>query len=202
MLVPIVIESTARGERAYDIFSRLLAERIIFLTGPVDDDAASLVCAQLLYLESEAPNRDIYLYINSPGGALTAAFAVHDTMQFVRPQVATLVIGQAHSVSALLAAAGEPGKRRALPNAGFILRQPIGAYEGHATDIAIHAREILDLRSRQNRLLAKHTGQSIAVVEEAVERDRYLTAEEAQRFGLLDIVVHNRDSEAHSSAVK
>lgn len=192
MLIPIVVEQTARGERAYDIYSRLLKDRIVFLTGPVDAAAASLICAQLLFLASEHPKRDISFYINSPGGSVTDALAIYDTMQYIRPPVATLAIGQAHAVAALLVAAGRPGKRHALPNAKLLLRQPVGAYRGQATEVAIHAREVLAIRARLNRLLAKHTGRPLNAIEEAVERDRFLWAEEARAFGLIDLVVQNR----------
>ena len=189
MLIPVVIEHTARGERAYDLYSRLLKERIVFLTGEIDDTAASLICAQLLYLESANPKRDISFYINSPGGSVTGALAIYDTMQYVRPEVATVAVGQAHSVAALLVACGTPGKRQALPNAKFLLRQPAGAYHGQAMDVKIHAREILAIRARLNRLLSQHTGQPERMIEQAVERDRFLSADDAKGFGLIDVVV-------------
>ncbi len=189
MLIPVVIEQSARGERAYDLYSRLLKERIVFLTGEIDDTAASLICAQLLFLESNNPKRDISFYINSPGGSVTGALAIYDTMQYVRPKVATVAVGQAHSVAALLVASGAPGKRYALPNAKFLLHQPVGAYHGQAMDVQIHAREMLAIRARLNRLLSQHTGQSEKTIEQAVERDRFLSAEEAKDFGLIDVVV-------------
>jgi ATP-dependent Clp protease protease subunit len=191
-LVPMVVEQTNRGERAYDIYSRLLKERIIFLTGPVDDMVASLVTAQLLFLESENPTKDISFYINSPGGLVTAGFAIYDTMQYIRPSVATLCIGQAASMGSLLLAAGTPGMRYALPNARIMVHQPTGGFQGQATDIEIHAKEILSLRSRLNDIYVKHTGQELAVIEEAMERDRFLTPEDAKEFGLIDEVVESR----------
>lgn len=189
MLVPVVVEQTARGERAYDLYSRLLKERVVFLTGEIDQVVASLVCAQLLYLESEHPKRDISFYINSTGGSVTAAMAIYDTMQYIRPKVATVAVGQAHGVAALLVAAGTPGKRHALPNAKLLLQQPLGAVHGQATDIEIHAREVLATRARLARLLSKHSGQPEATLAAAVERDRFLSAAEARDFGLIDVVV-------------
>ena len=191
-LVPMVVEQTNRGERAYDIYSRLLKERIIFLTGPIHDDVASLVCAQLLYLESENPNKDISFYINSPGGVVTAGLAMYDTMQYVRPDISTVCIGQAASAGSLLLMAGAPGKRYALPNAKVMVHQPSGGFQGQATDIEIHAKEILATRQRLNEIYARHTGQSIEVIEDAMERDRFMNPEEAREFGLLDAVVEQR----------
>ena len=191
-LVPMVVEQTNRGERAYDIYSRLLKERIIFLTGPIHDDVASLVCAQLLYLESENPNKDISFYINSPGGVVTAGLAMYDTMQYVRPDISTVCIGQAASAGSLLLMAGASGKRYALPNAKVMVHQPSGGFQGQATDIEIHAKEILATRQRLNEIYARHTGQSIEVIEDAMERDRFMNPEEAREFGLLDAVVEQR----------
>jgi ATP-dependent Clp protease protease subunit len=191
-LVPMVVEQTNRGERAYDIFSRLLKERIIFLTGPVDDMVASLITAQMLFLESENPTKDISLYINSPGGLVTSGLAVYDTIQYIRPKVSTLCIGQAASMGSLLLCAGAKDMRFALPNARIMIHQPSGGYQGQATDIEIHAREILSLRSRLNDIYAKHTGQTLETIEEAMERDRFLSPENAKEFGLIDDVVVNR----------
>ena len=190
-LVPMVVEQTNRGERAYDIFSRLLKERIIFLTGPIGDDLASLVCAQLLYLESENPKKDIAFYINSPGGVVTAGLAVYDTMQYIRPAVSTVCIGQAASAGSLLLMAGAKDKRFALPNAKIMLHQPSGGFSGQASDIAIHAKDILSTRSRLNGIYAKHTGRKIDLIEKAMERDTFMTAEEAVEFGLIDSVVES-----------
>jgi ATP-dependent Clp protease protease subunit len=191
-LVPMVVEQTNRGERAYDIYSRLLKERIIFLTGPIHDDVASLVCAQLLYLESENPNKDISFYINSPGGVVTAGLAMYDTMQYVRSDISTVCIGQAASAGSLLLMAGAPGKRYALPNAKVMVHQPSGGFQGQATDIEIHAKEILATRQRLNEIYVRHTGQSLEVIEDAMERDRFMNPEEARDFGLLDSVVEQR----------
>ena len=191
-LVPMVVEQTNRGERAYDIYSRLLKERIIFLTGPIHDDVASLVCAQLLYLESENPNKDISFYINSPGGVVTAGLAMYDTMQYVRSDISTVCIGQAASAGSLLLMAGAPGKRYALPNAKVMVHQPSGGFQGQATDIEIHAKEILATRQRLNEIYVRHTGQSLEVIEDAMERDRFMNPEEARDFGLLDAVVEQR----------
>ena len=192
MLVPMVVETTNRGERAYDIFSRLLKERIVFLTGGVDDGVASLICAQLLFLESENPNKDIAFYINSPGGMVTSGMAIYDTMQYIRPEVSTVCIGQAASMGSLLLAAGAPGKRYALPNARIMIHQPSGGARGQATDIEIQAREILALRARLNNIYVKHTNQQLEVIETAVERDRFMSPEEAREFGIVDEVVMNR----------
>jgi ATP-dependent Clp protease protease subunit len=199
-LVPMVVEQTNRGERAYDIFSRLLKERIIFLTGPIFDEVASLVCAQLLYLESENPKKDIAFYINSPGGVVSAGLAMYDTMQYVRPDVSTVCIGQAASAGSLLLMAGAPGKRFALPNSKIMVHQPSGGYQGQATDIAIHAEEILATRGRLNELYAKHTGQKLDVIEKAMERDTFMLPEEAVKFGLIDNVVESHELSAADEA--
>jgi ATP-dependent Clp protease protease subunit len=183
-LVPMVVEQTNRGERAYDIYSRLLKERIIFMVGPVDDGVASLICAQLLFLESENPNKDIAFYINSPGGIVTSGLAIYDTMQYIRPPVSTLCIGQAASMGSLLLTAGTKGKRYTLPNSRIMIHQPSGGFQGQATDIEIHAKEILQTRARLNEIYAEHTGQTIKVIEEAMERDKFLSPEEAKAFGL------------------
>ncbi|WP_300302458.1 ATP-dependent Clp endopeptidase proteolytic subunit ClpP [Ferrovibrio sp.] len=196
MLVPMVVEQTNRGERAYDIYSRLLKERIIFLVGPVNDQVAALVTAQLLFLEAENPNKEISFYINSPGGLVTAGMAIYDTMQYVRPKIGTLCIGQAASMGSLLLAAGEKGMRYSLPNARVMIHQPSGGFQGQAADIEIHAREILDMRARLNGIYARHTGQDIAVIEEAMERDRFMTPSEAKEFGLVDEVVDRRPEAA------
>ena len=195
-LVPMVVEQTNRGERAYDIYSRLLKERIIFLVGPVNDGVASLICAQLLYLESENPNKDIAFYINSPGGVVTSGLAIYDTMQYIRPHVSTACIGQAASMGSLLLAAGAPGKRFALPNARIMLHQPYGGAQGQASDIEIQAREILALRSRLNAIYVKHTGRDPAEIDKAVERDKFLSPEEAKAFGVVDDVVSSRPGQA------
>ncbi|MGB0571985.1 MAG: ATP-dependent Clp endopeptidase proteolytic subunit ClpP [Alphaproteobacteria bacterium] len=191
-LVPMVVEQTNRGERAYDIYSRLLKERIIFLTGPVGDEVASVICAQLLFLEAENPNKDISFYINSPGGVVTSGLSIYDTMQYIRPDVATLCVGQAASMGSLLLAGGAKGKRFALPNARIMVHQPSGGFQGQATDIEIHAQEILKIRQRLNEIYAGHTGQSVDKIGEALERDRFYTADEAQEFGLIDEVVSSR----------
>jgi ATP-dependent Clp protease protease subunit len=188
-LVPMVVEQTNRGERAYDIYSRLLKERIIFLTGPINDMVASLVCAQLLFLESENPKKDIAFYINSPGGIVTSGLAMYDTMQYVRSDVSTVCIGQAASAGSMLLMAGAKGKRHALPNAKIMVHQPSGGFQGQATDIEIHAREILATRSRLNDIYARHCGQPLSEIEDAMERDKFLTAQEAMDFGLIDSVV-------------
>jgi ATP-dependent Clp protease, protease subunit len=191
-LVPMVVEQTNRGERAYDIYSRLLKERIIFMVGPVNDGVASLICAQLLFLESENPNKDIAFYINSPGGIVTSGLAIYDTMQYIRPPVSTLCIGQAASMGSLLLTAGAQGKRYTLPNSRIMIHQPSGGFQGQATDIEIHAKEILQTRTRLNEIYAKHTGQTVKVIEEAMERDKFLSPDEAKTFGLIDEVVQNR----------
>lgn len=191
-LIPMVIEHTARGERSYDIYSRLLKERIIFLSGQVNDYVSSLVCAQLLFLESENTKKDIHLYINSPGGVVTSGLAMYDTMQYIKPDVATTCIGQACSMGSLLLAAGAPGKRYSLPNSRIMVHQPSGGAQGQATDIEIQAKEILNLRQRLNEIYVKHTGQKIKTIEEALERDRFMNAGEAKAFGLIDHVVEKQ----------
>ncbi len=191
-LIPMVVETTNRGERSYDIYSRLLKERIVFLTGGVNDHVASVISAQLLFLESENPAKDIALYINSPGGVVTSGMAIYDTIQYIRPEVSTVCIGQAASMGALLLAAGAEGKRFALPNSRIMIHQPSGGARGQASDIEIQAREILKLRERLNKILSNHTGQGVGVIEEAVERDRFMNADEAKEFGIIDEVVKNR----------
>jgi ATP-dependent Clp protease, protease subunit len=191
-LVPIVVEQTARGERSFDIYSRLLKERVIFLVGPVEDHMANLVVAQMLFLESENPDKDIHLYINSPGGSVTAGLAIYDTMRFIRPDVSTLCIGQAASMGALLLSGGTAGKRYCLPNSRMMIHQPLGGFQGQATDVDIHAREILLLRDRLNHILAHHTGQPIEKIAEDTERDRFLGGEDAQAYGLIDKVLSER----------
>ena len=191
-LVPIVIEQTSKGERAYDIFSRLLKERIIFLTGPINDSVASLVSAQLLFLESDNPKKDINFYINSPGGYVTSGLAMYDTMQFVKCDVSTIVIGQACSAGSLLSQAGTKGKRFALPHAKIMIHQPSGGYSGQATDIDIHAQEILKTKKRLNEIYVKHTGQPIDVIEKNMERDKFFTSDEALEFGLIDKIIEQR----------
>jgi ATP-dependent Clp protease, protease subunit len=195
-LVPMVIEQTARGERAFDIYSRLLKERIIFLVGPINDAVASLVCAQLLFLESENPKKDISFYINSPGGIVTSGLAMYDTMQYIRCEVATVCIGQAASAGSLLLAAGAKGKRYSLPNSRIMIHQPSGGAQGQATDIEIHAREILNVRKRLNMIYEKHTGQPLSIIEQALERDKFMSPEEAKSFGLIDEVVSSRPPRA------
>ena len=191
-LVPTVIEQTSRGERAFDIFSRLLKERLIFITGPIDDTTASLVCAQLLFLESENPKKDIGIYINSPGGYVTAGLAIYDTMQYIRCPISTLCIGQAASMGSLLLAAGDKGNRVALPNARVMVHQPSGGYRGVATDIERHAEEILDLKKRLNNIYVKHTGQDYDTIERKLDRDTFMTAEDAKEFGIVDTVYERR----------
>ena len=191
-LVPMVVEQTNRGERAYDIYSRLLKERIIFLVGPVEDHVSSLICAQLLFLESENPTKDISFYINSPGGLVTAGLAIYDTMQYIRPDVSTVCIGQAASMGSLLMAAGAAGKRYSLPHSRIMVHQPSGGFQGQATDIEIHAKEILSLRARLNDIYVQHTGQDLKVIEDAMERDKFLDPEEAKEFGIIDEVVNQR----------
>ena len=191
-LVPMVVEQTARGERAYDIYSRLLKERIVFLTGAVFDEMSALICAQLLFLESENPSKEIAFYINSPGGVVSSGLAIYDTMQYIRSPVSTVCIGQAASMGSLLLCAGAAGKRYALPNARIMVHQPSGGAQGQATDIEIQAREILSLRKRLNELYVRHTGQPIEAIERKLERDTYMSAEEARDFGLVDQVVENR----------
>ena len=191
-LVPIVIEQTSKGERSYDIFSRLLKERIIFLTGPINDTVASLVSAQLLFLESDNPNKDINFYINSPGGYVTSGLAMYDTMQFVKCDVSTIVIGQACSAGSLLAQAGTKGKRFALPHAKIMIHQPSGGYSGQATDIDIHAQEILKTKQRLNEIYVEHTGQDIETIQKNMERDKFFTSAEALEFGLIDKIIDKR----------
>jgi ATP-dependent Clp protease protease subunit len=191
-LVPMVVEQTSKGERSYDIYSRLLKERIIFLSGQVQDQVSSLIVAQLLFLESEDPKKDIYFYINSPGGVVTSGLAMFDTMQYIKPDVATLCIGQAASMGSLLLSAGAPGKRFSLPNSRVMIHQPSGGFQGQATDIEIHAQEILKLKKRLNSIYASHTGQKISVIEKAMERDNFMSAQEAKDFGLIDKVIQNR----------
>jgi ATP-dependent Clp protease protease subunit len=191
-LVPIVIEQTARGERSFDIYSRLLKERVIFLVGTVEDYMSNLVVAQLLFLESENPDKDIHLYINSPGGSVTAGLAIYDTMRFIRPDVSTMCIGQAASMGALLLAGGAAGKRFCLPHSRMMIHQPLGGFQGQATDVDIHAREILHIRDRLNHILSRHTGQPVEKVAEDTERDRFMGGEEAMRYGLVDKVLEER----------
>lgn len=191
-LVPIVVEQTARGERSYDIYSRLLKERVIFLVGPVEDHMANLVVAQLLFLESENPDKDIHLYINSPGGSVSAGLAIYDTMQFIRPHVSTLCIGQAASMGALLLAGGESGKRFCLPHSRMMIHQPLGGFQGQASDIEIHAKEILLIRERLNDILVKHTGQSREAIEQDTERDNFMSGEDSVEYGLIDAVLTER----------
>ena len=192
-LVPMVIEQTSRGERSFDIFSRLLKERIIFLTGEVNDEVSALVCAQLLFLEAEDPKKDIFLYINSPGGVVTSGMAMYDTMQYISCDVNTLCIGQACSMGSLLLAGGAKGKRFALPNARIMIHQPSGGFRGQATDIEIHAKEILDMKKRLNQIYAHHTGKKLDVIENAMERDNFMTPQEAKKFGLIDHIVTSRE---------
>lgn len=192
-LVPMVVEQTNRGERSFDIFSRLLKERIIFLTGPVTDEVAALVCAQLLFLESENPNKDISFYINSPGGVVTAGLAMYDTMQYIKPDITTVCIGQAASMGSLLLAAGTPEKRFCLPHSRIMVHQPSGGFQGQATDIEIHAQEIINLRKRLQDIYVHHTGQTYETIESALERDRFMSPDEAKDFGLIDNVVQTRE---------
>ena len=191
-LIPMVVEQSSRGERAYDIYSRLLKERIIFLVGPINDNVASLVTAQMLFLESENPKKEIYLYINSPGGLVTAGLGIYDTMQYIKSDVSTLCIGQAASMGSFLLAAGQKGKRFSLPNSRIMVHQPSAGYQGQATDIEIHAKEILSLKDRLNKIYAKHTKKSDSEIKKALERDKFMTAEEAKQFGLIDEVVEKR----------
>ena len=191
-LIPMVIEQSGRGERAYDIYSRLLKERIVFLVGPIDDMTANVVVAQLLFLESENPDKEIHLYINSPGGSIAAGMSIYDTMQFVKPDISTLCVGMAASMAAFLLQAGAKGKRFALPNSTVMIHQPLGGFQGQATDIEIHAKYILSLRERLNRLMALHTGKSVEEVARDSERDNFLTAEQAQSYGLVDQILHKR----------
>jgi len=194
-LVPMVVEQSARGERAYDIYSRLLKERVIFIVGPIEDYSANLIVAQLLYLESENPDKDINIYINSPGGSVTAGMAIYDTMQFVKPDVATMCVGQAASMGALLLAAGAKGKRYALPHSRVMIHQPLGGYQGQASDIDIHAREILKMKDTLNRILVKHTGQDMDTIETDTDRDKFMSADDACDYGLIDAVLSDRHSQ-------
>jgi len=195
MLVPIVVEQTSRGERSYDIYSRLLKERIIFIVGGIDDNVSSVVCAQLLFLESENPDKEIFMYINSPGGVVTSGLSIYDTMQYIRPKVSTLCFGQAASMGSLLLAAGAAGSRFALPNARIMIHQPSGGFSGQATDIEIHAKEILSLKARLNQIYVKHTGQKISHIEKNMERDNFLSAEMAKEFGIVDQIIEKRSAE-------
>jgi ATP-dependent Clp protease protease subunit len=198
-LVPMVVEQTARGERAYDIYSRLLKERVIFIVGPIDDHMANLVVAQLLFLESENPDKDVALYINSPGGVVTSGLAIYDTMQFIKPDVSTICTGQAASMGSLLLAGGVKGKRFVLPHARVMIHQPLGGFQGQATDIEIHAKDILDTRDRLNAILARHTGQDVETIKRDTDRDNFMTAEQAVKYGLVDRVLSTR-AEAPSAA--
>ncbi|MBF0359277.1 MAG: ATP-dependent Clp endopeptidase proteolytic subunit ClpP [Magnetococcales bacterium] len=193
-LVPMVVETTSRGERSYDIYSRLLKERLIFLVGAINDDVANLVIAQMLFLESENPEKDIHIYINSPGGHVTAGMAIYDTMQFIRPQVSTLCIGQAASMGAVLLAAGAEGKRLLLPNSRVMIHQPLGGFQGQSSDMQIHAREMLRVRETLNRVLAKHTGQTVRRISKDTERDNFMTSKEACEYGLADEVINKREA--------
>lgn len=195
-LIPMVVEQTARGERSYDIFSRLLKERVVFAVGPVEDHMANLIVAQLLFLESENPDKDVHLYINSPGGSVTAGLSVYDTMQFIKPDVSTMCVGQAASMGAFLLCGGAPGKRFCLPNARTMIHQPSGGATGQATDIDIHAKEILIVRQRLNELMAQHTGQPLEVIERDTERDRFMNAQQSVEYGLIDEVVESRKKPA------
>ncbi|MDH4234290.1 MAG: ATP-dependent Clp endopeptidase proteolytic subunit ClpP [Gallionella sp.] len=191
-LIPMVVETSGRGERAYDIYSRLLKERVVFLVGEVNDHSANLIVAQMLFLESENPDKDIHFYINSPGGSVTAGMAIYDTMQFIKPNISTLCIGQAASMGSFLLAAGEKGKRFCLPNSRVMIHQPMGGFRGQASDVEIHAREILYLKQRLNKMLAQHTGQSVETIERDTDRDNFLSAEEAVKYGLVDQVLAKR----------
>ncbi|MDJ0862783.1 MAG: ATP-dependent Clp endopeptidase proteolytic subunit ClpP [Gammaproteobacteria bacterium] len=198
-LVPMVVEQSARGERAYDIYSRLLKERVIFLVGAVEDHVANLIVAQLLFLESENPDKDIHLYINSPGGLVSAGLAVYDTMQFVKPDVSTMCVGQAASMGALLLAGGAKGKRFALPHSRVMIHQPLGGFQGQASDIDIHAKEILKVRARLNEILAGHTGQPIERIQQDTDRDNFMSGEEAAEYGLIDAVLSSRDTKVEGT---
>ena len=191
-VIPMVVEQSSRGERAYDIYSRLLKERIIFLTGQVEDNMANLIIAQMLFLEAENPEKDIYLYINSPGGVVTAGMAIYDTMQFIKPDVSTICLGQACSMGSLLLTAGTKGKRFCLPNARVMIHQPLGGFQGQASDIQIHAQEILQVKSRLNNILSMHTGQDISVIEKDTDRDNFMSAEKAVEYGLVDAIYNKR----------
>ena len=202
LLVPMVVEQTNRGERAFDIYSRLLKERIIFVIGPVNDAMASLVCAQLLFLESENPDKDVSLYVNSPGGHVHSGLAMYDTLQYVRPKISTVCIGMAASMGSLILAAGAPGKRFALPNSNIMVHQPSGGFSGQAADIEIHAKEVLKTRARLNEIYARHTGQNLKAIEEAMDRDRFMDAEQAKVFGIIDEVVAKRPARETPAAEK
>lgn len=197
-LVPMVVEQTSRGERAYDIYSRLLKERVVFLVGPVEDHVANLIVAQLLFLESENPDKDIHFYINSPGGSVSAGLAVYDTMQFIKPDVSTMCVGQAASMGALLLAGGAGGKRFCLPHSRVMIHQPLGGFQGQATDVDIHAKEILKARERLNQILVRHTGQSVDKIQQDTERDKFMSSEEAKNYGLVDAVLLTRQSAPNS----
>jgi ATP-dependent Clp protease protease subunit len=197
-LVPMVVEQTPRGERAYDIYSRLLKERVVFLVGPVDDHTANVIVAQLLFLESENPEKDINLYINSPGGSVSAGLAIYDTMQFIKPDVSTMCVGQAASMGALLLTAGAKGKRYCLPHSRVMIHQPLGGYQGQATDIEIHTREILKVRSQLNEILALHSGQSVETIAEDTERDNFMSPQEAKEYGLIDELIDTRKDDSGS----
>ena len=194
-LIPMVVEQSNRGERAYDIYSRLLKERIVFVTGPIEDYMASVITAQLLYLEAENPKKEISMYINSPGGVVSSGLAIYDTMQYIKPEVSTLCIGQAASMGSLLLAAGEKNKRFALPNSRIMVHQPSGGFQGQASDIERHAKEIISLRSRLNEIYVNHTGKDLKTIESALDRDTFMTSDDAKKFGLIDKVVHKRDIE-------
>lgn len=198
-LVPMVVEQTARGERSYDIYSRLLKERVIFLVGPVEDQVANIIVAQLLFLESENPDKDIHFYINSPGGVVTAGMAIYDTMQFIKADVSTMCIGQAASMGALLLTGGARGKRYALPNSRVMIHQPLGGFQGQATDVDIHAREILKMRDRLNNIMASHTGQPYEKIQQDTERDNFMSSAESKEYGLIDEVLHSRNQVAKGS---
>ena len=199
-LVPMVVEQTSRGERAYDIYSRLLKERVIFMVGPIDDYVANVIVAQMLFLEADNPEKDISLYINSPGGIVTAGMAIYDTMQFIKPDISTICVGQAASMGSLLLAAGTHGKRYALPNSRVMIHQPLGGFQGQATDIEIHAREILSLKVKLNEILAKHTGQSVETIARDTDRDNFKSAEESKVYGLIDQVIARRADESIQSS--
>jgi ATP-dependent Clp protease protease subunit len=199
-LVPMVVEQTSRGERAYDIYSRLLKERVVFIVGNIEDQVANLVVAQLLFLESENPDKDIHLYINSPGGSVSAGLAIYDTMQFVRPEVSTMCVGQAASMGALLLAGGAKGKRYCLPHSRIMIHQPLGGFQGQATDVDIHAREILKARERLNEIFAKHTGQPLDKIQQDTERDYFMGAEEAKSYGLVDDVLKERKRQSQNNS--
>ena len=199
-LVPMVVEQTSRGERAYDIYSRLLKERVIFMVGPIDDYVANVIVAQMLFLEADNPEKDISLYINSPGGIVTAGMAIYDTMQFIKPDISTICVGQAASMGSLLLAAGTHGKRYALPNSRVMIHQPLGGFQGQATDIEIHAREILSLKVKLNEILAKHTGQSVETIARDTDRDNFKSAEESRAYGIIDQVIARRADETIQSS--